>query len=257
MEKNMQSIKYFDDYYPVKTFFSDNSDWQNNENWHDSDTRKMVLQGYLCVPLKRVIYARESHSGGVLAVSNKICEASDAINETATSESSGGYDAIVTATPGILLCVWTADCLPLFLYDPHKHIAAVAHCGWRGICEGIVSNTVGMMTGRFGADPANIIAAFGPGICGKCYEVSDDLITAFSRRFSSNEISELFQPKWNEKHLLDLRKAIVFELSKRGIQTRNIMDERICSFESVKYASYRRNGHSEPGRQTLSGIVLL
>ena len=252
----MQSITSFDNHYPVRTFFSDNADWQNNTDWQKSDRRKMILQDYLCVPLKQIIYARETHSGHVLAVLDESYENLGATQETSVSSSSDGYDAMVTAISGVLLCVWTADCFPLFLYDSCKHVAAVAHCGWRGICKGIVSNTIDMMTGRYDASLKHIIAAFGPGICGKCYEVSDDLITAFSNRFSPNEIRALFQPKQNGKYLLNLRKAIGFELSRIGVLPANITDEEICSYESVNYASYRRNGHSEPGKQTLSGIVL-
>ena len=242
----MHSLPSFDGRYPVRTLYTDNEDWRRCEGWQDADRRKTALQDYLRTPLKQVIYAREIHSGSVFAVSG----------ENNDPEPADGYDALVTADPGVLLCVWTADCLPLFLYDKDRHVAAVAHCGWRGICSRIVSNTVGVMTGRFGSSPEHIIAAFGPGICGACYEVSGDLIEAFSKRFSPAEIAELFCPKRNGKYLLDLRKAITFELLRVGIQQESIQDAEICSYESAGYASYRRDGQSVPSRQTLSGIVL-
>ena len=113
------------------------------------------------------------------------------------------------------------------------------------------------MTERFDASPEHINVAFGPGICGNCYKVSDDLITAFSNRFSPEEIRELFRPKQEGKYLLDLKKAIKLELIRTGFLPVNFTDGGICSYESVNYASYRRNGRTEPGRQTLSGIVLL
>ena len=242
----MHSLPCFDEYYPVRTLYTDNEDWRRCEGWQDADQRKTALQDYLRTPLKQVIYARETHSGSVFAVSG----------ENNDPEPSDGYDALVTADPNVLLCVWTADCLPLFLYDKDRHVAAVAHCGWRGICSSIVSNTVDVMTERFGSSPEHIIAALGPGICAECYEVREDLIEAFSKKFSPTEITELFCPKQNGKYLLDLRKAITFELLRRGIQQERIQDTEICSYESASYASYRRDGKSVPSRQTLSGIVL-
>ena len=212
----MHSLPSFDGRYPVRTLYTDNEDWRRCEGWQDADRRKTALQDYLRTPLKQVIYAREIHSGSVFAVSG----------ENNDPEPADGYDALVTADPGVLLCVWTADCLPLFLYDKDRHVAAVAHCGWRGICSRIVSNTVGVMTGRFGSSPEHIIAA------------------------------ELLCPKRNGKYLLDLRKAITFELLRVGIQQESIQDAEICSYESAGYASYRRDGQSVPSRQTLSGIVL-
>lgn len=243
----MRPLPCLDDRYPVRTFYTDNSDWRSCEGWQDATVRNTVLQDWLQLPLKRVVYARETHSGNVLTVPG----------DNAGPEPSGGYDALVTAEPGVLLCIWTADCPPLFLCDPVKRVAGIAHCGWKGICRGIVSNTVGEMSHRFGTKPEDIVAAFGPGICGDCYEVSDDLAEAFSNLFSPPEITELFRPKRNGKYLLDLKKAIALELLRTGILPGNIHDSGICSYESEEYASYRRNGSTVPSRQTLSGIVLV
>ena len=144
----------------------------------------------------------------------------------------------------------------MFLYDPEENVVGIAHCGWRSICSGIVSNAVDAMAALFGTSPENTVAAFGPAICGKCYEVGDELIEAFSNRFPADEQDGLFAPKGNGKHLLDLRKAVSSELVRRGLQPEKIRDVGICSYESEDYSSYRRNGPSEIGRQTLSGIVL-
>ena len=253
----MHSLPCFDGRYPVRTLYTDNKDWKGCEGWREAARRRAVLQDYLSTPLKQVIYARETHSGNVYAVSSETGGSLAVYEETRVLGPSGGYDALVTDISGILLCIWTADCPSLFLYDTEENVAAIAHCGWRGILNGIVPNTIDVMSGRFGSVPEQIIAAFGPGICGNCYVVSEDLHEAFSGRFSTDEIRELFRPQPNEKYLLDLRKAIGLELRRTGIRPDEIRDTGICSYESEAYASYRRNGPSEPTRQTLSGIVLL
>ncbi len=253
----MQSIPSFDENHPVKTFFTRSEDWQRNKDWLEPGRQSALLRDCLCVPLKQIRYARETHSGSVLAIPDENGGSIEIPEEAEILGPSGGFDSMVTSVPGVALCIWTADCIPLFLYDPKKHIAAIAHCGWRGICNGIVGNTIRVMARRFDAQPENLITAFGPGICGKCYEVGEELIPAFSRLFPEEEIREFFRPKQNGKYLLNLRKAISFEFLRMGIAPESIRDAGICSYESESFASYRRSGPSEPCRQTLSGIVLL
>lgn len=252
----MNSIPFLDDRYPVRTVYTDNADRQGHARWQYRDARNAVLRDYFRMPLERIIYAPETHSGSVFAVSGEGDGRPETVEEDGVPESTGGCDALVTAVPGILLCIWTADCLPLFLYDPITNVAAIAHCSWRSICSEIVPNTVDMMSERFGANPESIIAAFGPGICGKCYEVGDELIEVFSKRFIEEELRDLFTHNGNGKCFLDLRKAVAFELFHKGVGFEKIHDVGICSYESEAYPSYRRNGPSEFGGQTLSGIVL-
>ncbi len=87
-------------------------------------------------------------------------------------------DAIVTATPGLALAILTADCTPILLADPETGILGAAHAGWRGAVDGIIGNVVSAME-RLGADPARILAAYGPTIHAPNYEVGDKFKTDF------------------------------------------------------------------------------
>lgn len=89
-------------------------------------------------------------------------------------------DAVISQCSGVAVGVRTADCVPVLLYAPDIPAVAAVHAGWRGSLGGIVSGTVGLLT-HLGADPARIKAAFGPCICGKCYEVSPELAEDFRR----------------------------------------------------------------------------
>ena len=111
----MHSLSCFEGHYPIKTLYTDNEAWQRCKGWQDSERRKAVLQDYLHVPLKQVIYAQETHSSSVFTVSSKTVKNPAASGKTCVKAPSGEYDALVTDVSGILLCVWTADCLPLFL----------------------------------------------------------------------------------------------------------------------------------------------
>jgi YfiH family protein len=93
-------------------------------------------------------------------------------------------DGLITATPGLLLGIQTADCLPVILVDPKHHAVGVYHAGWRGTVQRIVEKGVGEMQRWFGTRPGDLKAAIGPGIGGCCYEVGEEVRTKFESQFS-------------------------------------------------------------------------
>lgn len=93
-------------------------------------------------------------------------------------------DGLVTATPGLLLGIQTADCFPILLVDAKRRAVGVFHAGWRGTVKRIVEKGVGEMHRWFGTRPEDIKAAIGPGIGGCCYEVGEEVRTKFESQFS-------------------------------------------------------------------------
>jgi YfiH family protein len=87
-------------------------------------------------------------------------------------------DGHVTATPGVLLAVTVADCVPVFLVDPDRRAVALLHSGWRGAAQGIMERGVQALRDRMGSAPAALRAHLGPCICGSCYEVGPEVFTA-------------------------------------------------------------------------------
>ena len=92
-------------------------------------------------------------------------------------------DGLITATPGLLLAIQTADCLPVILVDAKRHVVGVFHAGWRGTVQRIVEKGVGEMHRCFGSRPRDLKAAIGPGIQGCCYEVGEEVRTKFESQF--------------------------------------------------------------------------
>jgi YfiH family protein len=93
-------------------------------------------------------------------------------------------DGMITATPGLLLGIQAADCLPVILVDPKRHVVGVFHAGWRGTVQRIVEKGVGEMHRSFGSNPRDLKAAIGPGIHGCCYEVGEEVRTKFESQFA-------------------------------------------------------------------------
>lgn len=94
-------------------------------------------------------------------------------------------DALITATPGLLIAVQTADCIPILLADPEHRVVAAIHAGWRGTLKRIAEKTVGRMRMLFGSRPEKIIAAVGPGIGRCCYEVGPEVAKEFASQFEN------------------------------------------------------------------------
>jgi YfiH family protein len=93
-------------------------------------------------------------------------------------------DGLITSTPGLLLAIQTADCLPVILVDTRQHAVGVFHAGWRGTVQRIVEKGVGEMQRCFGTRPRDIRAAIGPGIHGCCYQVGEEVRAKFESQFA-------------------------------------------------------------------------
>ena len=92
-------------------------------------------------------------------------------------------DGLITAIPGLLLAIQTADCLPVILVDTKRHVVGVFHAGWRGTVSRIVEKGVGEMHRCYGTNPRDLKAAIGPGVGGCCYEVGEEVRIKFESQF--------------------------------------------------------------------------
>jgi len=100
-------------------------------------------------------------------------------------------DGLISQTPGILLAILTADCLPVILVDGKQRAIGVFHAGWRGTVKRIVEKGVGEMQRCFGTSPGDTRAAIGPGVHACCYNVGPEVRAQFESQF--DYASELFQ----------------------------------------------------------------
>jgi len=100
-------------------------------------------------------------------------------------------DGLMTAEPGILLGVQTADCIPVLVADRKRHVVAAFHAGWRGTVKRIVESGIGRMRLEYGSRPEDLTAAIGPGASVCCYAVGDEVLSSFESQFAY--ASELFR----------------------------------------------------------------
>lgn len=148
-------------------------------------------------------------------------------------------DAVYTNVPNQVCVVMTADCLPVLFTTTSGNEVAAAHAGWRGLCDGVLEETVKY----FQAKPEDIIAWFGPAIGPKAFQVGIDVVEKF---VAVDEKAKLaFQPDAIEegKYLSNLYQIATQRLNNLGIT--QIYGGNHCTFnEKEKFFSYRRDNQT-------------
>ncbi len=150
-------------------------------------------------------------------------------------------DALMTDRPGVTLCVFTADCVPVLLYDPVTPAVAAVHAGWRGTALGIVNQTVRAMSEQYGTDPLALCAAVGPSIGACCFLVHDDVLQPMREVFGEelNAVVNRVGDRWS----MDLKQLNVMRLLRAGVPRGQIAvsDHCTCCREDL-FFSHRRMG---------------
>ena len=143
-------------------------------------------------------------------------------------ESVDDVDALVTDQPGVALFATYADCYPIVLWDPEKKVAGLVHAGWRGTQAGVAGVAVTFMRDEYGC--RFIRAGIGPGICGRCYEVGEEVASQFDPRFNTPS---------GDRFLLDLAAANRAQLRDAGVKS--VYDIGMCTKEHYLFPSHRRH----------------
>jgi YfiH family protein len=192
----------------------------------------------LSVAPSRLVFAEQVHGSAVAVVDG---EADAPIV---------GADALITRVPDLVLTMLFADCVPIYIVDPVKRVAALVHSGWRGTEANIVANTTCVMKEQFDVLPRICQVAIGPSISGENYEVGREVADRF--RFNSTSgASTPVMPK-NEitgSWTLNLRAVVFGQLLNAGYRAQSIA---VCDEDTFAnrrdFFSHRRE--SLAGRKT-------
>jgi YfiH family protein len=148
-------------------------------------------------------------------------------------------DAIVSATPGVLAGVKTADCVPILMGDSTTGAFAAVHAGWRGTLATIVQVTVDRLVSEFAVNPSNLRVAIGAAAGPCCYEVGQDVIHGFTSKF--DYAARLFKETRPGHALVDLLEANRTQLMAAGVNGERIYSAPICTMcRTDLFFSYRK-----------------
>jgi YfiH family protein len=186
-----------------------------------------------------IVEVNEAHAGfGFLDHTKEIAEA----------------DGIITQTKDIFLCVRTADCYPILLFDASSGVVAAVHSGREGTRLNICGKMIRKMIQDYQCNPYNIQIIIGAGISETHYEVDETCEKEFYDSLSYlKKIDPGFGIDKKARHL-NLLKTIMLQISNEGIPVSQIQYIPHCTYENQRYFSYRRE-HGNNRQLSIIGII--
>lgn len=146
-------------------------------------------------------------------------------------------DAMITASPGVLLMVMVADCVPLVLFDPVRRLLGVVHAGWAGTVRGVTTAAVSALIGQ-GSDPADLLVGIGPAISPEKYQVGADVHDAVVAAFG-DDADRVLRPDGTGRHLFDLFAANRLQLERAGVRPDRIQLSGAVTGPDTDFFSHR------------------
>lgn len=212
---------------------------------------RQILSRMWYMDITDFIVPHQTHSSNVLVIDEEFMSdsPSDKINHLY------GVDATLTDLKDVFLCATTADCVPVLLYDSAKQVIGAIHAGWKGIVGGIIQQTMVKMKEVYSSNPLDIVAAVGPSISQKNYEVGDKLISMFNEAGFDLSSSALLNQQTNKWHI-DLKLIVHDELVKLGVSSQQVEVSSLCTFDDSELFFSARRQTIVSGRM-LSGIMLV
>lgn len=207
-------------------------------------TNRSRAMAMLDLPAEALVTLRQEHTATVVEVTRPW-----------RLEEAPVGDAMVTRLRGVALGILTADCAPILIAAPDAGVIAAVHAGWKGALGGVIANTIAAMA-DLGARPKGMVAAVGPCIAHRSYEVGPEFPAPFLAADAFNR--DFFSPAPRPGHFLfDLAAFAARQLALAGIG--EVLRTPCDTYrEESRFFSYRRasqRGEGGYGRQ-LSAIVL-
>lgn len=208
------------------------------------------LADRLGVPLDRMVGCQQVHGNEVALVTDGDAGRGMLPDHPSIQD----CDALITNTPRLYLMALSADCPPVFFYDPVCRAIGLAHSGWKGTVSRISTKVVEAMGQHFGSHPEDIVAVVGPGIGPCCYKVGPQVVeaveAAYSRPWSLRlPLLELYEGEVYFNLWEGIRRALV----EVGVPARNVAIDGLCTMHNTS-VFYSHRG--ETGKCGLFGAVL-
>ena len=184
------------------------------------------------LPRHRLLFLNQCHGNTV------------AVAEAPWNGDAPSADAVVTSRNDLAVAALAADCVPVLLADPRAGVVAAVHAGRPGMIAGVVGAAIDVMTAQ-GAAVHDIVAVVGPSVCGRCYEVPEEMREAAA---AVSRVSATVS--WIGTPAIDVGAGVVDQLRQRGVSITWVPG---CTREDGNLFSHRRDGRT--GR--FAGVIRL
>lgn len=221
---------------------------------------KSVLCQELGIEDKNLFTPIQIHGNQFLLLDQLFLEKDPAEQESLLN----GVDAIITNKAGICIGIFTADCVPILLYNEQSHVAAAVHAGWKGTLTQILSEVLEYMSSKLNCHPHHTKAIIGPSISLESFEVGKDVFQLFANSHLPIKEISAFVPNINGdahhngisgKWHIDLWNANVLQLLENDVPLENIQVANLCTYKNSDLLFSARKLGKESGR-LFSGIMI-
>ncbi len=201
---------------------------------------RKLLASSVGIPFDSFVFQNQIHSDSIKTINKKHRGRGAYEHKNAIPKN----DAMITNETNICLFVFSADCVPILLFDPKKKVIAAIHAGWQGTVKKITEKTVYKMKEEFQCNPENIIASIGPSISVENYEVGENVANAIIDSFGTKDKYLILNSKTNKYHF-DLWYTNKQQLKHAGLLSENIEISQLCTFKHEDlFYSARRDKYS-------------
>lgn len=219
---------------------------------------RSIVANHLGVTSDRITCGNQVHGLKAVRITEELIGAGALSPDTAIPD----CDAVYTDIPNVPLFLFTADCVPVGIYDPVHHVVATVHAGWRGAIGHLPVITIEAMKRDFGTRFEDCYVYLGPSIGPKSFEVNQELADTFTdewKKITDTTSDELVRYIVREGALqatphVDLWRFIEEDLLQRGVPKAQICISGTDSMTDENCFSYRRE-HGKTGRMALFGML--
>lgn len=219
---------------------------------------RSIVANHLGVTSDRITCGNQVHGLKAVRITEELIGAGALSPDTAIPD----CDAVYTDIPNVPLFLFTADCVPVGIYDSVHHVVATVHAGWRGAIGHLPVITIEAMKRDFGTRFEDCYVYLGPSIGPKSFEVNQELADTFTdewKKITDTTSDELVRYIVREGALqatphVDLWRFIEEDLLQRGVPKGQICISGTDSMTDENCFSYRRE-HGKTGRMALFGML--
>lgn len=199
--------------------------------------------GGVSIPIPRLLMPlHQTHGTKTVIIDEAFLQQNPLIQALALD----GVDALATNLSDVCICVRTADCIPILLWDDETRIVSAVHAGWKGTQRRIVQSNLDVLRNIYGTAAQHLHAIIGPGIGPESFEVGDEVYDLFaSAGFPMDKLARRYPDTRNpqaEKWHIDLWECNRLQLIERGVNPEHIHVSGIDTYQHYdRFFSARRH----------------
>lgn len=216
----------------------------NNMALHACQTPHNVLENRLKFSsiiqcsLDNFVCANQTHSANFY----KVTASDRGRGSIHTVDSIPNTDALYTTEQNLLLCSFSADCVPVIFYNGQTGIAGVIHSGWQGTTQEITKKTLEHILNIEHCSPHDFSIIIGPALSQEKFEVDKDVYTKFLNLGYAKDF--MYFNEQTSKYHIDNQLTVKKQCELAGIPATNITIDHMCTFASSEGFSYRQDKQS-------------